>query len=92
MKKDGQPITVVKEIQLEKKNISEAERGKQVAVALERVTIGRQVNEAETLYSFLTENEFRKMKELKKHLTPEQRELLKEIAEIMREKNPIWGL
>lgn len=92
MKKDCQPITVVKEIQQDKENISEAGRGMQVAAALEHVTIGRQIDEDELLYSFLTEQEFRKLKDLKKYLKHDEKELLKEIAELMRKQNPLWGV
>jgi len=92
MKKDGNTITEVKSIQHEQKNIEKAEKGKQVAVSLPKVTVGRQINEGDTLYSAVPEEDFRKLKELKKYLSQEEKEILKEIASIMREKNPVWGI
>ena len=92
MKKDGIAITEVKNIQHDKENVESAERGKQVAVSLAKVTVGRQINEGDILYSAISEDEFRKLKELKKMLAPEEKELLKEIASIMREINPVWGI
>jgi len=86
------PISYVKSMQLEKENIQEAPAGKQVAIALPDITAGRQVKEGDILYSFLTEQEFRKYKELKKFLSNEETELLKEIASIMRKTNPLWGV
>ncbi len=86
------PLTTVKEIQENKENVAEAGKGKQVAVAYEKITIGRQVNEGDTLYSFLTESEFRKMKELKEYFSEDEKEALREIAAIMRKKNPLWGV
>ena len=50
------------------------------------------INEGDILYSAIPDNDFRKFKELKKHLTQDEKEILKEIASIMREKNPVWGI
>ena len=92
MKKDGTTLTEVKSIQHEQKNIEIAEKGKQVAISLPKVTVGRQINEGDILYSAVPDEDFRKLKELKKHLSEEEKEILKEIASIMREKNPVWGI
>ncbi len=90
--KDKHPITTVKSIQSEKKNVSEAEKGKQVAVSLDRVSVGRQIFEGDVLYSFIPESDFRKLKELKKYLSPGEIEILKEIAAMMRKDNELWGV
>ncbi len=92
MMKDGIPITTVKEMQENKENVTEAGKGKQVAAAYEKVTIGRQLNEGDVLYSFLTENDFRKMKELKGYFSEDEKTALREIAALMRKKNPLWGV
>ena len=92
MKKDGSPITEAKSMQQEQETIENAEKGKQIAVSLPDVTIGRQIHEEDILYSAIPEDHFRKYKELKKLLTQEEIELLKEIAEIMRNQNPMWGI
>lgn len=90
--KNGKIVGVVKSIQQEKENLSVAEKGKQVAVSIEGATVGRQINEGDTLYSYVPEQDFRKLKELKKNLKKEDIALLKEIAEIMRKENPTWGV
>jgi hypothetical protein len=36
--------------------------------------------------------DFRKLKTLTKYLSKEETALLKEIAEIMRKNNPVWGI
>ena len=38
------------------------------------------------------EDEFRKLKKLKRYLNSKEIELLKEIAQIMRKENPTWGV
>ena len=44
------------------------------------------------MLSNIPEEDFRKLKEFKKYLGKDEIELLKEIAEIMRKKNPVWGI
>ncbi len=92
MKGDGTTITEAKSLQLEQENIEKAERGKQVAVSLPHVTIGRQLFEGDILYTAIPEEDFRKMKELKQYLSEEEKTILKEIANIMRANNPVWGV
>ncbi len=92
MKKDGKQFTEIKSIQQEQKNVEKAERGLQVAISVNNVTVGRQVVEGDILYSYLNEDQFRKLKELKKLLSKEEIDLLKEIALIMRKDNPVWGI
>lgn len=92
MKENGKILTQVKEIQLEKKSINEVEKGKQVAVSLPKVTVGRQIFEEDILYSFIPEEDFRRYKQFKENLSAEDKGLLKEIAGIMRISNPMWGV
>lgn len=92
MTKDGRELTIVKGIQHEQENIEKAEKGKQVAVSLPNVIIGRQIHEGDILYSSIPEEHFRMYKDYKQYLTNDEKELLKEIAQIMRVKNPMWGI
>jgi len=90
--KKGKFISKIKSIQKEQENVTEAKKGDQVAIAYEDATVGRQINEGEILYSLIPEEDFRQMKELKEYLSKEEIEILKEIAAIMREKDPVWGI
>ncbi|MBW2989178.1 translation initiation factor IF-2 [Candidatus Woesearchaeota archaeon] len=92
MKQDGREITVIKGMQLDQENIDKAEKGKQVAVSMEGVTVGRQINEGDILYSAVPEEDFRKLKELKKYLSEDEKGVLKEIAQIKRKDNAVWGI
>ena len=92
MNAQGKTISEIKAIQHEQDSITKAEKGKQVAVSLPNVTVGRQIHEGDILYSAIIESEFRKLKDLKKLLTPQDIEVLKEIAEIKRKDNPVWGI
>ena len=92
MNSEGRDISHVRGIQHEKENISEAKKGKQVAVSLDNVTVGRQIREGDILYSSIPEEDFRKLKKLAKYLEKDEIELLKEIAEVKRRQNPVWGV
>ncbi len=88
----GKPITSVKEIQLESENITTAGKGKQVAVSLEKVVVGRQISEGDILLSFIPEDDFRRLREFKQYLSADEIEVLKEAAELMQKENPVWGI
>lgn len=90
--KNGEKISSIKEIQVEKKNVSSATKGQRVALALPHITIGRQVKEGDILYSMIPEEHFRKLKDLKEYLSDDEVRAIKEIAEIMRKNNPTWGI
>lgn len=92
MRKDGARISSVKSMQEGKESISVGEQGKQLAMSMEGVTVGRQIDEGDFLYTDIPEEDFKKLKELKKHLSKMELEVMKEIAEIKRKNNPVWGV
>ncbi len=92
MNTNGKHITRIKSIQLEKDTLTEVKAPKKVAISMDGVTVGRQINEDDIFYSSMPEEDFRVMKDNKKFLSKEEVQLLKEIAEIKRKKNPVWGI
>ena len=90
--KDGKKISFIKEIQDNKKVVSETTAGKQVAIALPNLTVGRQLFEEDEIFSWLTEDEFLKYKKFKQFLSKDEMEVLREIAEVFRRGNPLWGV
>lgn len=88
----GKRISTVKSMKEGKENVSLAEQGKQVAMAMDNVTVGRQVNEGDFLYTDIPEEDFVVLKSLKSHLSILETNVLKEIAEIKRKDNPVWGI
>lgn len=89
---DGKEISRVKGIEADGKKVDKLERGSQAAVSLDGVTVGRQIKEGDILYSSIPEDDFIKLKEFKKELSNDEIETLKEIAEIKRRSNPVWGV
>ncbi|MFH1510880.1 MAG: translation initiation factor IF-2 [Candidatus Woesearchaeota archaeon] len=92
MNSDGKLLTRIKSIQADQETVDKAERGKQVAVAMDNVTVGRQIHEGDVLYSSVPEEDFRKLKEYKKLLSDDEKGCLREIATIMRRSSPVWGV
>lgn len=92
IKANNNKIGELKSMQLEGKNVEDAKKGNEIAISLPDVTVGRQIQEGDIFYSDLSEEEFMKLKELKKHLGLDEIEVLKEIAEIKRKENPVWGI
>ena len=56
------------------------------------MTVGRQIEEGDFLYSDIPEEDFKKLKGLKKNFSKMEINILKEIAEIKRKSNPVWGV
>ena len=92
MRGDGMRVSNVKSLGEAQESLTVAEQGKQLAMAMDGVTIGRQVKEGDYLYTDISEEHFKKLKELKKHLSKRELEVLKEIADIKRKDNPVWGV
>jgi len=89
---DGKIIGRILAIQKEKNNIDMSIKNDKVAVSIDDAVVGRNIFEDDVLYTFISENDYRKFKENKDILNDEQKEILKEIANIMRKENPAWGL
>jgi translation initiation factor 5B len=89
---NGKIIGKILAIQKEKKNMDVAIKNDKVAISIDDAIVGRNIFEDDILYTFISENDYRKFKENKDLLSDEQKEILKEIAGIMRKENPAWGL
>jgi len=82
----------IKGIQKEGKNIDEVVAGEEVAISLPGTNFDRQLKNSRYLYSNITESQFKKFKENKDLLDSGEISVLKEIAEIKRRENPVWGV
>lgn len=92
MDNEGNELTEVKGLQADKEKVEQAELGKQVAASMPGITIGRQVKEEDFLYAAISEDHFRALKDHKDLLTSDEKSAIKEIAEIRRKKNVVWGV
>ena len=90
--KDDMKIGQIKEIQEDKNTIQEAVKGKEVAISVPGLNFGRQITVGESLYTNLSETQFRQFKKNKDLLSSEEKSVLQEIATIKRKSNVTWGI
>ena len=85
-------IARIKNIQQEGKNLREASSGEEVAISLPGTTFDRQLKSCKSIYSDLTEQQFRNFKKNKDLLSESEKKILQEIALIKRKFKPTWGV
>ncbi len=80
--KEGKGIVgEVKEVQSEGQTVEEATRGERVAVSVEGGVVGRNINEGDILFTFLTKEDLKALVEFKEDISPEEIELARKIVE-----------
>ncbi len=92
MDEEGKTVGVIKQIQEENKTLDEATMGAQVAVSMDGPTVGRQINEEDRLLTVPRPEEVKLLLgKFASRLSPDEAEVLNEIVEIRRRKNPLYG-
>jgi translation initiation factor 5B len=93
MRKDGRPVGKIREIQREKKSLTEAKAGEELAVSIEGAVVGRNVEEGEVLYTDIPRDHALKLqRELRDLLSGDEQGVLDEIIAIKRREDPTYGL
>jgi translation initiation factor 5B len=82
MRTDGKMVGRLKEMQKEKENVKSAQAPDKVAISIENVTVGRQINEGDTLYVHITIEDMAKTKV--EDLTEDEKSVLREMREMKR--------
>jgi len=75
-REDGKIVGKIKEIQREGQTLLEAKKGEKVAVSMDEPTVGRQINEGDTLISVISEEDLKILKEVWDRLSEDEREML----------------
>ncbi len=92
IKPDGTKVGAVRTMQKEGKNIAIAHAGDEIAIAIEDVTIGRQLEGDEVLYVDIPERHAKVIeRDLLDSLDEETKKAFLEFLEIKRKDNPFWG-
>jgi len=90
MKADGSPLGQVKSMRSGETSLQEAKQGDEVAIAMDSVTVGRQVKEGDILYSDMSEKDYKELKG--EELSTDEQIVLNEIRDIKRKENQFWGI
>jgi len=88
----GKKVGVIKTIKDKDENLKELKFGKSAAISMDNLIIGRHAQEDSVLYSFMGETNFRELKKNSDLLSKDEISALKDIAEIMRKEDTLWGL
>jgi translation initiation factor 5B len=92
VREDGVRVGTIKGMQDRGENVSEIDKGKEVAVSIEGPTVGRQINEGDLLYVELPEKHAKVIEqELYDALSESERLILDELLMIKRKQNPFWA-
>jgi translation initiation factor 5B len=90
--REGKVVGEIKQIKLNKENIQEAKEGVEVAISIDGVTIGRQIDVGETLYVAVPERHVKVLEtEMLSRLNAGTQEALEEYTNIFRKIQPFWG-
>lgn len=90
--REGKIVGEIKQIKLNKESVTEAKEGAEVAVSIDGVTIGRQIDIGETLYVAIPERHVKVLEtEMLSHLNAGAVEALEEYTSIFRKTQPFWG-
>ena len=92
MNMSGRKIGYIHQLQLDKKTVTTAKTGDEVACSVQDVTIGRQIFEEEVFYTFPPSHEAKQLLNKFMHkLSPEEQEVLNDIVRIQREKEAAYA-
>ncbi|MCJ7762241.1 translation initiation factor IF-2 [Candidatus Bathyarchaeota archaeon] len=91
-RENGEDIGEVQQIQDRGKALSEAKKDMQVAVSMDKPTVGRHIFEKDSLYVKVPEPDAKALlATYSDKLTAEEQEVLKEYVALMRKKTPFWA-
>lgn len=92
IKPDGTKVGTIRSMQKERKSVNIAKEGEELAIAIDGVTIGRQLEGNEILYVDIPENHARIIeREFMDILSENAKQAFKEFLEIKRKQNPLWA-
>ena len=87
--KDGNRVGRIKSIRSGQESLKEARQGAEVAISVDGVTVGRQIEEGDILLVDIPESHARKLRKLE--MTPVEEEVYEELLSIHRKNDHFWG-
>ena len=92
MNKTGKKIGTIHSLENEGKTVNVVKTNEEVACSVQNITIGRQIFEEDVFYTLPTPDEAKNLlKKYSHRLDSEELKVLKEIVEIQRKINPVYG-
>ncbi len=91
LRDDGRIVGEIKSIRRGEESVKEARQGEEVALAIDDVTIGRQMDKGDMLYVDMPEGDAKKLLR-GDWLNYDERDTLEAVAKIRRKESPFWGM
>jgi len=91
MRQDGRSLGRIKAIRSGEKSLNGASQGQEVAISVDGITIGRQIQPGDVLYLDLPEADARALRG-RKEMSHDEVQVLDEICAIKRKEDPFWGM
>jgi len=89
----GKKLGQIERLQDQGKDVPEAGVGMQVAASIEDGVVGRNISEGEVVYSDVPERNLKTlMSKFPSELSESDHETIKELIQLKRRENPVWGL
>ncbi len=82
--KDGKIVGKILSIQYEKKPLEEAKKGERVAIAIDEGFVGRNIDENDILYTFISKDELEILEKYKNYLREDELKVLDEIKKLLK--------
>ena len=90
--RDPDRVGQVKGLKEQGEDIEQARSGERVSVAIDGPTVGRQIDEGDTLWSELPEKHAKVLEqELREDIPADEREALSMYLDKHRQRDPFWG-
>lgn len=87
---DGRDAGKIKSIHAGEDTLKDAKQGDEVAVGIDGVTAGRQINEGDIIYVNLIESAAKQLIHL--DINSDEKMVLEEVTAIKRKEEPFWGM
>jgi translation initiation factor 5B len=89
----GKKLGQVEKLQDQGKDVQEAVVGTQVAVSIEGGVVGRNILEGDTIYADIPERNLKTLvTKFPNEVSENDQETIKELIQLKRRENPVWGL
>ncbi len=88
--RENREIGRIRSIRSGEESLQEAKQGEEIAIALDGVTVGRQIDVEDILYVDIRGSKVKEIEEA--DLTEDENMALEEVKNIKREEEPFWGM
>ncbi|MDG6219818.1 MAG: translation initiation factor IF-2 [Candidatus Thermoplasmatota archaeon] len=90
LREDGRQAGTIKSIQSDGKSVKEVPAGSEVAISIDGVTFGRQIDCGMTLYLDIPAGDVKKLEKLE--LNFDEKDILEQVKRIRRKTDPFWAM